>query len=496
MPGGVAPSLVPNVKSEPMTATLCMLGCLLAPAQPGGPAVRGEWVIVPRLSKAQELVYRGAFTEEAAGGSVQFSRAFRVESRVFVLETPAQGADVAFLTTLKRRETGSGAPAVAAPPAPESVRLELAHVDPQGNVAANPGTSLAVPLEGPPTAECGAFAPVPDGKLSGDSSWESTEEGRPARAWHVAGADTVVGARCLKIEGVQKSDDWDRPRADRTAWRRTDTVWLAPRLGVASRVERVIERREPGHDDPTYKSVLRYELEEPMQYPGRLFDERQREIVQAHAFAEAAAPLLATPAKYGPRLSALLNQIAYHLDHQPQTPYREAILQIKRRVEAAQRGETPPVAPAAEDTPQAAVAVVGQAAPDFLAPDLSASASFGLRQALGKPLLLVFYNPVSPTAADVLGYAQRMSASYPKDLTVLALSMSDDLDAARKQRADLKLTVPVLDGSGLRISYNVDGTPKLMLLDAAGVVRGDYTGWGRETPGAILADLRRCGPKH
>ena len=58
-------------------------------------------------------------------------------------------------------------------------------------------------------------------------------------------------------------------------------------------MERVIERREPGHDDPTYKSVLRYELEEPMQYPGRLYEERQREIVQAHAFAEAAAPLLA-----------------------------------------------------------------------------------------------------------------------------------------------------------------------------------------------------------
>ena len=45
--------------------------------------------------------------------------------------------------------------------------------------------------------------------------------------------------------------------------------------------------------------------------------------------------------------------------------------------------------------------------------------------------------------------------------------MSGDLDAARKQHADLKLTVPLLDGSGLRISYDVDGTPKLMLLDGA-----------------------------
>ena len=107
-----------------------------------------------------------------------------------------------------------------------------------------------MPLEGPPTVECGAFAAVPDGKVAADSTWEAGEPGRPVHAWRVVGPDTVVGARCLKLEGVQKSEDWDKPRADHTAWRRTDTVWLAPRLGVAARVERVIERREPGHDDP------------------------------------------------------------------------------------------------------------------------------------------------------------------------------------------------------------------------------------------------------
>ena len=477
-----------------MTATLFMLGCLIAPAQAApGAAWRGEWTVAPRLSKAQELLYRGAFTEEAAGGSVQFSRAFRIESRIFVLDTPPQGADVAFLTVLKKRETPSGAPAVAGPPPAESVRLELARVDSRGVVAAGPGASFTVPLEGPPTVECGAFAAVPDGRVAADSTWETGEAGRPIHVWRVAGPDMVDGVRCLKLEGVQKSDDWDKPRADHTAWRRTDLVWLGPRLGVAARVQRVIERREPGHDEPTYKSVLRYELEEPMQYPGRLFEERQREIVQAHAFAEAAAPLLSNPARYGTQLSALLNRIAYHLDHEPQTPYREAVLQVKRRVEAAQRGETPP-APPAEDKPDAVVvAAVGEPAPDFLAPDLATSNSFRLRHALGKPVLLVFYNPASPTAIDVLDYAQRMSAS--NKLTVLALSMSGDPDVARKQRATLKLTLPVLDGTGLRISYDVDGTPKLMLLDADGVLRGEYTGWGRETPDEVMGDLRRWGPK-
>ena len=480
-----------------MTASLALLGCLLAPAQtperPAASAARAsEWVIVPRLSKAQELVYRGTFTEEATGGSVQFNRTFRLESRIFVLDTPSKGAEVAFLTVLKSREAHSDAAKGAAA---ESVRLDLAHVDLQGVVTAEPGTSLTVPLEGPPTLEVGAFAAVPEGKFTADSTWETTEEGRPIRFWRAVGSDMVNGVRCLKLEGVQKSDDWDKPRADRDAWRRTDRVWLAPRLGVACRVERVIERRESGRRDPTYKSVLDYDQDEPMQYPGRLYDERQREIVQAHAFSEAAVPLLTTPAKNGPQLAALLNRIAYHLDRQPQTPYREAIFQVKRRVEAAQRGETPPEVASEEKPETPTVAIVGGAAPDFLAPNIVTSGTFRLRQTRGKPVLLVFYNPASPTTAGVLAYAQKMSDSY-KDLTVLALTVSGDVDAIKRQRANLKLTFPVLDGSGLHSSYGVEGTPKLMVLDGNGVVRGDYVGWGSETPGAVMNELRRWETKH
>ena len=76
-----------------------------------------------------------------------------------------------------------------------------------------------------------------------------------------------------ETEGEQQSEDWDRPRADRTAWRAQGPVWLGPRLGVAARVERVIQRREPGHREPTYKACCAYEMEEPMQLSGRLYEE-------------------------------------------------------------------------------------------------------------------------------------------------------------------------------------------------------------------------------
>jgi peroxiredoxin len=477
-----------------MVATLFLYGCLLAPAQPTG---SGDWTVLPRLGRDQELVYRGTFTEEANGGRVQFSRAYRVETRFFVLDTPSRHAEVAVLTVLKPRDKRpeSPTPAVSGESPVSSVRLEVVRVDLQGKVLGDPGVSLLAPLEGPPTIECGAFVEVPRGRIGKDQTWETAEEGRPARSWHSKGTETVNATSCLKLVGVQQSEDWDKPRADRAAWRRTDTVWLAPRAGIAHRVERVIERREPAHKEPTQKSVLRYELESTMQYPGQLGDDRRREITQARTFADTAAPLTAAPAKSAAQLNTLSTRIAFHLEHEAATPYREAILQVKRRVEAAKRGEVPPPSLVEEMVEKSTIATVGQTAPDFSIPDFTSTESARLRRWLGKPVLMVFYNPASPTTPDVLRHAQRVRDHYPESVTVVGLSMSDDAERVRKQRDELKVTFPILNGAGLRISYAVEATPKLVLIDGAGIVRGAYLGWGEETASEVTQELKRWLPR-
>lgn len=484
-----------------MAATFHLLSCILAMAQPvdgNAPPVpanarMGDRAIGPRLGKAQEFVYRGSYAEERGGGGVQFSRAYRVETRVFVLDTPPPGADVAILTILKPKDVrGTTLPNGVSGDTPvSSVRMEFARVDLQGRLTPEPGVSLAVPLDGPATVECGAFVKVPSGRAAADGNWETGELGRPPCAWRTAGADTVNGASCIKLIGTQQSEDWDKPRADRLAWKRTDTVWLAPRVGVAYRVERTIERRAAAHREATQKSTLRFELDSSLQYPGPLYDDRRQEIAQAHAFAEAAAPLVATPARYGPQLNALLNKMAYHLEHQAPTPYREAVLQVKRRVEAALRGESPPAADDKIETP--AVAVVGHTAPDFVVSDLTSgnAATVRLRRWLGRPVLLLFYNPSSPTAAELLRFGQRVGSTFHEAIIVAGMSVNEDAATIKKQVADLGLSFPVLNGSGLRVSYAVETTPKLVLIDASGTVRGAYLGWGRETPGEVMTEVRQ-----
>ncbi len=503
-----------------MAATLYLLGCMLIPGQtmtqpaypPGAPArgrvlvpASGDWLLVPRLHRSQELVYRGTFTEEGRGGRVQFSQSYRLETRILVLDTPPKGADIAVLTLLKHRPSSSGRP--TDPPVESvrdkhssdatvvSVRLERAHVDLQGRLTAGANVNLLVPLDGAPTLECGAFLALPSGRISVGQEWAVVEGDRPPLTWRAIGTEMVAGNQCIKLIGEQKSDDWDHPRGDRSAWQRRDTVWLAPHLGMAARVEREILQREPAHREPTQRSLLRIDLESSFQLSGQASDSRRQEVTQAFAFRDSLKPFLTQPTRYGPHLAALLRRIDQYVENQPETPYRPAIFQIKRRVEAAQRGETPPE-PVHDIRPVATGGAIGQRAPDFIATNLSGGESAQLRRWVGKPVVLVFYHPSSPTAAAVLRFAQQLQARYAQRIHVAGMSISDKADLVRRQQAELRLTIPLFSAGGVRGSFGVASTPKIVLLDGGNIIRGEYLGWawGGETAREVEEELKRWLP--
>jgi len=440
----------------------------------------------PRLVRGQELVFRGMYTEEAKNQGVQFNRIYPLEVRAFVLETTTQGADVALLTMWRGRQTSA-----MATPTASTARLELVHVDSRGRVAANTPGALGVPLDGPPAVECGAFVEEPAAHIYPDAVWETMEPNRPAHRWRMGGSEVINGKRCVKLVGVQQSDDWEKPRADSAAWRRTDTLWLAP-LGYACKVERVIERREPARKDPSQRSVLRYELESSLQYPGQLYDDRKREIQQAQAFADTVAALLPHAGQAGKAFEAVLQRIQDHYDRQPPTPYREAIRHVQRLAEAGKRGEVPPEIPNDPPGPVAQVLALGKRAPDFLVLDLISKESVSLHRWAGKPMVLIFYSPGAASAVEVLRFGQQIGDAHGDQVAILGMAVSDNCDQIMKQREELGIKFPILSGTGLRLSYRVEGTPKFIVLDAAGVARGSYDGWGPEIPRSVHDDLIRC----
>src|SRR5262245_16068958 len=169
-----------------MVLLSCMLSCLLtsAPRLEAG----ADWQVVPRLSRGEELVYRGTYTEEATGPGVQHKTSHRLEHRVFVLDATPQGIDAAFLTVIhdqpaRASQSESGAPI--------SYRLETAHVSPEGRMTRGGGGTFHAPLHGPTMAEYGTLVEMLPGRLVTGQSWEVPDAGRPARTWRVAGAEAV-----------------------------------------------------------------------------------------------------------------------------------------------------------------------------------------------------------------------------------------------------------------------------------------------------------------
>jgi peroxiredoxin len=465
--------------------TICLVCCALAHAQPPD---KSEWQLAPQLLPGMELVYAGTYIEEALMPGVKYQRRYRLDTVLFVLEAEARRWDVAFMTTLSLRDQVRDAKAPAQEQ-PASVRLELTNLDSQGQLK---GTSpLVVPIGGPPTLECGMVVSAPITKVGPGQFWEVNEEGRPPRTWQVHVTEPCNGVTCVKLIGQQQSDDWDRPRADRTAWRRRDTVWIAPQLGVAQKVERVIERREPARRDPTHRATITYDLESRLKYPGRLLEDRRQEVLRIKKLQDDARPLLAQPNQHRLHIDALLRKIAYHLEHQPPTPYRKAAIALRERLELARRGEVPPDT-AADDVFRRAAVGIGQRVPDFVVTDLTGKDSARMARMLGRPVLVFFYNPATDTGKEVLRFAFELHQKQGSQLGIMAMAVTSDADLARKQHAELKLPFAVLDGKGLHQTFGVDATPRLVVLDGEGIVRSATTGWGAQTAREITDELLRC----
>jgi peroxiredoxin len=458
--------------------------CAFALAQ-SGPAL--DWSLAPQLIRGQELVYTGWFTEKTLAPGVQHERTYRLDTTLFVLDSSPRKWDIAILTSLSLHANSAARPGDIKKDVAASVRLEVAEIDRQGRMLSKPGL-FAVPLGGPPTLECGALVETPRGR----DAWETAEDGRPARSWKMVGKEDVKGNACAKLVSVQQSDDWDSPRADQTAWRRRDTIWLLPQLGAAFRVERVIERRDPARREPTHQFTLQYELEgRPLSFRGQRFDDRSLEIQQARKYLDEAVVLIRQPAQYRSRIDATLKKISYHLGNHHPTPYRKALVQVQKRLQAAQRGETPAELATDMDTPLTPATALGQRVPDFVTTEVFRGKSVRLQHLLGRPVLLVFYKPHTETGVQTLRFAQSLSDQHRGQVTVVGMAVSDNSDFVRKQHADLRLSFTLLDGKGMHRTFGVDATPRLVLLDGDGVLRGAYTGWGAHTPGEIATELKK-----
>jgi hypothetical protein len=435
-------------------------------------AVTADGPTTVHLNRDQELVYRGRFTDESSDPAAE-RRACDVEARAFVLATGPAGAEVAFLTVL--RAPGSNSDTAV------SARLEFGVVDARGRVTLQRcGGPQRLSLDGPPGFEAAGFVELPPRPAA---VWDVDDGRRPPREWRVAGDDFLPGVRCLKLVGQQESAEWRHPLDGVPAWRRTETVWLSAATGIVQRLERTIELRNP---DGSSRGVLRTEYERVETSALATMTDRRRDLDQCAELDRKLTVILSqrNDVRRRENCAGLVERIDTDLANRPPTPYRVAVLALRRRAESAARGEVPP--PAEMPDPPPPAPVIARAAPDFVAGELTSGTALRLARWQGKPGVLLFVRPDSTAAGPTLKLAADLQSRYGDRIHVAVLVVSDEEQA---RPAWMAFGVPLFAGRSAAELYGASGPSRVVVLDPDGVMRH----LGEVGPGVIDAVQRLVG---
>jgi hypothetical protein len=482
------------------------LFCPLAPPQVG---------TEPGLQKGDQLTFTGTVEEAVERPASRFRRSQTIEIHVLVLEKAETWTDVAVLTLLRRKDdlvTGAvgaitgGASERAAPPA---ARLDLVRVRADGTIhRLRPGgappltfddrtpalTLPSMPLDTYAPFEFGMFPPRPP-RAAPDKPWvvAPSDPSRPAETWQAQGSDVVTGERCTLLVVNQKHPNWEKPVGGHSAWSRADAVWVSALDGTARKVHRVIEHRDGFDAELAAWVIVKYELKDQTPVIGRAFDRYRRDVETAFATAAEVAPYLPDAVKHGPKFfETRLQKLESYLNTESDasSPYREAVLAVRRQLDAARRGEsiTKPV----PDVPLGPV--LGKSPtwpePGQLAPDFTAG-TFRLADARGKPVALVFFKPGSETTPLALAIADALHTRYGTRAAVVPLAVWGDVTSGILDRDRRKLTVPIHDGTQAAEAFGIGSVPRFAVIDPGGRVRWTFSGVGAETGYSVREQLDR-----
>jgi hypothetical protein len=434
-----------------------------------------------RLQREQEMVYRGSCTEIVEQPGKRTSYVWEVQHCVLIRNVGPRGIEAAFLTIQR-------APPQAGKSAETTALLEEGTIEPTGKIVFRPRPNALprIPLNGPPNLEVAAFVEMPKTGLNGKLDWEIVAENQYPQNWKVQDVkDYPGGGRCVVMIGEQHTPEWKN--AAGAAWWRQDTVWLDLNCGYAIKIDRTVRRREEveaGQLYTTTRTVVKLDNNVPTPCPGGLFRDRleaiKRTMQSSRCLEQLQQPGGARDLRAYDQLIAEINNDLRML---ADTPYREALVTLRRRVEAAKQGERPPVPFEIPKHNEAKPHVeVGQAAPDFATTDLFSKKQFRLSQLQGQPVVLLFFKPSSNLAQYILSYAQNLSGRHAGQVHVLVLAVEGSAEAILPLRNELQLTIEVFAGADAHRLLSGDTTPRAVILDKSGVIRLIAPGWGGDYP--------------
>lgn len=478
---------------------ITLVSVLLGLPVAAGEGSDGKYTLAPRFVPGQELVYSGTVVETNLGRQgVKYEQPYELEATMLVQRFDARKhAEVGCFTVLRLPDrdptiTKRRFDNVA------SFHFDQVKVSQYGLAKWGLGVvgdaHIALPPDGQTPWEMSYLLEIPDQPVQTGGSWTLRRPGQPIVVCQVAGPESANGEPCVKIVCHQQSQNWTTKNLSVTAWRNSTTVWIGQKNGLVQRVRREYQVREPGDLECSRTTLADYSQVSNLQYAGPELLERTADFESGVKAQMDYEKLSVTDRTAKSHLASIASQLKFALEKAHSTPYRPALVELAKMVETSQehvghvRRPAPLTITAAKQG-----AAVGKKARHFVIHDVEKDESMTLRKLHGKAVVVVFVDPENILSQRALKTAMEASSGDGPRAEVYAVCATTEPKAIEEMKQRVFGSYRVCKLNAIDRAYGVDVMPHIVFIDADGILRGNYHGYGPELHTALAKEVSLHG---
>ena len=476
------------------TMALATLGMLL----PAAFAAGGNYKLTPKYAVGQEIQYLGTIVDSYVGKQgAAYEQPYELDTSMLVLRNDSKGAcELGCFTITKTPNRDpeadrKGFNDVA------SYHFDAVKVSATGaatwNLGVAKGANILLPTEGHAPWEVGYCLEVPEEPVQVGGSWIVQRSGQPSMSCKVVAAEVVDGENCAKIDCVQTSPMWTNAKAAFPAWKNHASVWISERKGAVMKVSRVLSIRHPGDAEISRTIKTEYvqvmdRVAGPQELVGRIADFEVPAKAQMDYEKVAGGTAERTPRG---QYSNIKHQLKYALEKPYASPYRQAMNDLMAMAETAEKAASSGRKPPLPSNPYQPI--VGQKAKHFVAKVLDKDERISPKTLKGRMACLVYVDPESPLSTRALEAVLKVCQGGRASAEVYAVCKNTSAEAIEQ----LKIRVPgkyvICKPEAIDRSYAMIAYPHSILIDADGIVRANFVGFGPELAQSVHDEVVKAG---
>ncbi len=444
------------------------------------------WKVGFQPKLGQELIYDGFVTERCSSQQgVTLENRRRLQARCLVTDISSNEVELATVTFMYPENQSDKSPeqyfALITQTTKDSFyRWKLN------------GGKIAQPVDEQPRWELGYLLPTPkvDEPITVGSTWVQQAGNDEYVPWTATGFDEIAGLRLARIDATISSNNWGKKSTDHGSWNMETTVWIKPTTGEIMKYRRTLKTLSSGGQGVSKITTTEYDLATAIDVKDRDLTVQTEQLKTAARMQHEFELALASPTPKA-KLVPLEQTLAQKLESSAPSPYRNALKQLHQQIKAAATNPSK-----SRDVPKVVARQqqlsLGSKSRSFVTRNFDDNSQINQKTVLGKTSILVLLSPGSKLGERALVRAIASASEGKKpghEIVVYAIcqkAVDEDLKVLRER---VPGNYVMAMGGTFDKAFGISAFPHTIVLDSAGMLRGNIVGVGPAYDSELMESL-------